>query len=1340
MIDETEEDSKKQNGIANSNDKKLPVNRNLSKQLSGIVELSEVEDVSPKKTNNVNLGEDNTKESTEKDQSPFKITYTKASTEKDKSPSKSTPENTNSEKEQTEVDAKSGDTDKSNVEIEEDKKKVVIRDLQVILTKHKDPLHTTTPQSLKKNSTDLEQLSVETSPEKVNNKKQDEDDEDSKQIKQNTYITGEIRPKISVITTSNQESPKEHADEPPEKNTEVITTAHLDESIKDNINQCDRRSTNKGTVHLEQSINSPTLKPSASAKQQDKTEVQTTTEKPSPLVIKNDDTNFEDSNASFHLHLSDTVLNFSLEKSVVQNENVEEETCDSGVAINTENNSFDSNTSDKENVNKNEKQIVSNTANTNIEIVVKDNINLQLSESEDDKCIIVDDSSSNHEETCSKRKATVVDENRKLSESLVANTTTASIKDICLNFEDKMDCSTLQTSSVTTTSLESKHTNQKQPDVESAENCDEEISLSKIEDDSQLVPRLELNKSPKANLLTADINQETDSEHRKELESDHQYQEQVNNAGNKVNVTVRSKSKSPKNTKHITQYKSAVAESTEESDYEQERTNTKDESLENKSLQDTKSIVQDNSTIVESSEESDNEQEVSSEINKSHKSNSSKDIRHVTQDNSIVSESNEESDDDESFGKKAENHKSKDTDSELKTTVRNTSESPKRAIQNNPVAAASSEESNSEEELCFMLSTDNNKKDELSSKIDALVEGTIANDSDSDISASHYIDDMAEEVLMEDTPSEGSNDIIDEGESVNSTDSEYGSSGTYEEDSFIDDEEYELLSGNEVFETSSTMGETKRTRKAEAKDSKDDKKAKKKSTNNKQKWARIVQVSDSSDTEEIALAKSVDASQGAPEKSTENVDDSDVTEVLEFTASSFRKENSPIKLVEEDRDNSIQESTSTNTTLKRVSSITILENVSVDEIKDKDLSKKISEVVRMLCTPEKRNSGNVKLNVSVGVVESDVEVPAKSDQDTEQNEQQKEVVTTDSENTLDFQVFREQKVNKTPSKETPAGSKSLKKVKASSGKKKVKDKTNRSALGTSNQLKVPFCDVSDSESEKSDIEDHLESIIRLYEPQSDDLFPSIQKKIDRRMSLRKDASATDADKKDTEDDSENEMKKKNRPIVSEVTSKNNSQKKTPKKRTLLVENEFMPTKRPENDSEHEMPILESHKKKNRQIVSQVTSKDKAQKKRAQSVENDFLPTKRADYGDMKVDYFPSKLLAEVLQDEERKKKEKRLSKVVTTSTTQNDWDTEIVSTKPTTNNDINETKEVKSVQKKSAKGKRKQQAAGVSPAKKCKFTGSFHVKDFKSKMLFNSNRVKRMETKKLLLKKQKNPM
>lgn len=109
----------------------------------------------------------------------------------------------------------------------------------------------------------------------------------------------------------------------------------------------------------------------------------------------------------------------------------------------------------------------------------------------------------------------------------------------------------------------------------------------------------------------------------------------------------------------------------------------------------------------------------------------------------------------------------------------------------------------------------------------------------------------------EDTPSEDSNQIIDEGESIGSSDSEVESDGDYDEnDSFIcDEEDHELLSGEEYDLDNEKKKKTKKTRIIDISTLDDDEiiKVPNKKTDKKKpkKKSRIIKVCDSSSDEEV---------------------------------------------------------------------------------------------------------------------------------------------------------------------------------------------------------------------------------------------------------------------------------------------------------------------------------------------------------------------------------------------------------------------------------------------------------------------------------------------------------
>ncbi|GJQ66446.1 hypothetical protein Trydic_g4448 [Trypoxylus dichotomus] len=270
---------------------------------------------------------------------------------------------------------------------------------------------------------------------------------------------------------------------------------------------------------------------------------------------------------------------------------------------------------------------------------------------------------------------------------------------------------------------------------------------------------------------------------------------------------------------------------------------------------------------------------------------------------------------------------------------------------------------------------------------DALKEIPSSNDNED---VNEFIDDMAEEG-EEDTPSEDSNDIPCEGESINTTDTYTEEEDDYENDSFIDDEEekHELLSGEEDFLQDKSTKKEKVPKLGHKKSPQLDKTPKKRK--------RIITLSESEDDyqqeiEEIAVIKN--------RKSAENVETNkhELTEFEKKTSTSEEVElegdevaenlaeippdlvpsKSNIILVESDSDSEVLESkedthnesidVSFERKSKRKSSVTIQENIKLEDIEDGELSARISQVVDWFCTGikgKKYDTGNISLNVSL---------------------------------------------------------------------------------------------------------------------------------------------------------------------------------------------------------------------------------------------------------------------------------------------------------------------------------------------------------------------------------------
>ncbi|KAF5304913.1 hypothetical protein FQR65_LT00797 [Abscondita terminalis] len=314
-------------------------------------------------------------------------------------------------------------------------------------------------------------------------------------------------------------------------------------------------------------------------------------------------------------------------------------------------------------------------------------------------------------------------------------------------------------------------------------------------------------------------------------------------------------------------------------------------------------------------------------------------------------------------------------------------------------------------------------------------------ESSSDESVNNFIDDMAEEA-EEDTPSEGSNDIVDLGESVGSTESEIDSDESYELDSFIDDDEdEELLSGEEYDldqEKSKRKPTKKRSRIVKIDGSSDEEKNKEELDNKVQATKKNVEISpkkkelnhkfeDDSDVENMStkaycgltppsVVSIRDSPSDEENKDFNNKEDAEsITSVLinkednlesleqikdsipENLNKSFKKSPlkvSPDKIAAQEKrksrtpNNSVLESSTPNPTQrKRLSSLNIQETVNTKDISDGSISDRIMKVVEAFCstvTKSKNTSdGNISLNVSLDFISTSPDKPKIHKEHTE---------------------------------------------------------------------------------------------------------------------------------------------------------------------------------------------------------------------------------------------------------------------------------------------------------------------------------------------------------------------
>lgn len=221
---------------------------------------------------------------------------------------------------------------------------------------------------------------------------------------------------------------------------------------------------------------------------------------------------------------------------------------------------------------------------------------------------------------------------------------------------------------------------------------------------------------------------------------------------------------------------------------------------------------------------------------------------------------------------------------------------------------------------------------EASAKLDRLLEQILSSDDEEQTEeeeTNSLFDDMAEED-EEDTPSEDSNAIIDEGESIHSTDTEerQHDDEDYEKDSFIcDDEIDELLSGEE-YDLSSEKNDD-------------------------------LQLNNSKDCKSGRIAQ-------------RPVDEMDEQEDV-IIVNEEKKENK-IKILENitlnPPNNEIQDASlmKRRSNHKRTSSISILENLKVEDLKETDIGERISDIVESFCN--NKSKGEISMNLSLEYAEN----------------------------------------------------------------------------------------------------------------------------------------------------------------------------------------------------------------------------------------------------------------------------------------------------------------------------------------------------------------------------------
>ncbi|KAK9869332.1 hypothetical protein WA026_003086 [Henosepilachna vigintioctopunctata] len=275
--------------------------------------------------------------------------------------------------------------------------------------------------------------------------------------------------------------------------------------------------------------------------------------------------------------------------------------------------------------------------------------------------------------------------------------------------------------------------------------------------------------------------------------------------------------------------------------------------------------------------------------------------------------------------------------------------------------------------------------------------------------SSQFLDDMAEEG-EEDTPSEGSNDIVDEGESINSKDSEIDSDDTYDSnDSFLvkdDGDDLDLLPGDEY-----DLGDTPELTKKASK--KRRRIVKNLNTSSEEESSPLSSRVSFSDKVEVIPEKKSPRKEISPIKITDKANKNEnnfYTDLQDAQHQESPKEEPHTKIPsicvnlindssEDERPASKQNETpafdetirslmedeksstpnvsfkeTSNTSRQnnslRSSSIIIHENVNINEIKEGLLSEKLQQVVSVFCAGIRSSDGNISMNVSLDYIEN----------------------------------------------------------------------------------------------------------------------------------------------------------------------------------------------------------------------------------------------------------------------------------------------------------------------------------------------------------------------------------
>lgn len=578
------------------------------------------------------------------------------------------------------------------------------------------------------------------------------------------------------------------------------------------------------------------------------------------------------------------------------------------------------------------------------------------------------------------------------------------------------------------------------------------------------------------------------------------------------------------------------------------------------------------------------------------------------------------------------------------------------------------------------------EKKTIESRIDDLIKKHEIEFSDSETSVGDFVDAEAEEG-EEDTPSEDSNQIIEEGETINTTSSEYGSSDEYEKDSFLTDEEINPFVSGDEYEVSDT----------------EEKKKKKK------KSSRIIRPTESDDEESTAEAKKDLSIKESPQSKSRK------SRIIRPTKSSDEEE------IESENKNSADDDTKTEnkhdstveiqTPKELRKSVSILENVKIEEIKSQQLIDQISVAVEKFFAEVTDDAGEVKINLSLdysnaSVIETEGDNSAVLKQ-TRKKRKDRSLQDTDKYE-MESSVFTE--ILQPPSE---------KKRKSTEIVENRKEKWLKGSLSDEDAYKGSKEDVADQNSIlKKKKKKSKQQIKKLHqeEPEKDvcGVSPTKNKRRDRQIINKSpnQQEEVEADELNIENGSKRKMKTK---VQAHLSSDNEM--------VHIAE-----SKRKQKKRQQEMEVEGTEHKKRRPNETDVTNiKQKKALKGEDSKISKILPSKQALVENMKVEYFPNNLLKKIVDQEEKRKRSQRPSLIITPdSNAESAWEIESTSPPKPSKASIVVTKKLNK-----SKDRKNTKSIEIKPSTE----SSVHPKDFKTKVLFSRAHVNRMDTKTLMKKK-----